>query len=309
MLTRASVHWADRIVAISSSNGLRWSSSQIHRPGYSSARRRIVSSAAAFRRPGSAHEVGTLPSHDVTSTTPDRPRPGSSAAHLVERTPRTWLTRVGADELPAAVAEVAAHGGGPLRWWVTEPTRADATAAGALGLSAERDLWQLRVQLPLPAPSALPVRAFAVGRDEHDWLAVNNRAFDWHPEQGGWTVEQLEARFAEPWFDPDGFLLHHDAASGRLAGFVWTKVHEPHGDDPTLGEIYVIGVDPAFAGRGLGRALTLAGFAWLHGERSVPVGMLYVDAGNEPAVRLYTSLGMTRHHTDSSFVGEVRPSQ
>jgi mycothiol synthase len=229
---------------------------------------------------------------------------------LIERTPRTWLTRVGADRLPAAVAEVAAQGGGPLRWWVTEPGDADTAAARAAGLAPERELLQLRTPLPLPrstvdAARHATVRPFMVGEDEDAWLDVNNRAFDWHPEQGGWTRSMLLAREQEPWFDPAGFLLHWDDETGRLAGSVWTKVHPAADGDPPMGEIFVISVDPDFGGRGLGRALTVAGFEWLHRERAIEVGMLYVEVSNTPAMKLYADLGMTRHHADHAYYGEI----
>jgi mycothiol synthase len=229
---------------------------------------------------------------------------------LIERTPRTWLTHVGADQLHAAVAEVSAQGGGPLRWWVTEPSEADAAAAHAAGLARERELLQLRTPLPLPpsivgAAPQLTLRPFVVGEDEDAWLDVNNRAFDWHPEQGGWTRSMLLAREQEPWFDPEGFLLHWDDVSGRLAGSVWTKVHGAADGNPPMGEIFVISVDPDFGGRGLGRALTAAGFEWLHRERAMDVGMLYVDVANTPAMKLYADLGMTRHHGDVAYYGEI----
>ena len=51
---------------------------------------------------------------------------------------------------------------------------------------------------------------------------------------------------------PMGFLLAWDGE--RLAGFCWTKVH-----DDGRGEIYILAVVPGSQGRGLGRALLLAG--------------------------------------------------
>jgi mycothiol synthase len=203
--------------------------------------------------------------------------------------------------LRRALDVVAGAGGGPVRWWVYRSDDGDHEAAHEVGLDESRDLWQMRRPLPLAEPFDVETRPFVPGRDEDAWLDVNNRAFSWHPEQGGWTRETLLAREAEPWFDPDGFLLHE--RDGRLAGFCWTKVHQADG----LGEIYVIAVDPDVAGRGLGRQLVLAGLDSLH-RRGVAVGMLYVDATNERAVRLYDDLGFTVDHVDRAFAGVVAPS-
>jgi mycothiol synthase len=221
----------------------------------------------------------------------------------IQRTPRTWVVYARPDELAAALGDVRRSGGGPVRWFVTDPDDADVAAAEAAGLTIERDLLQLR--RPLPVDASIPllaVRAFEPGRDEAAWIEVNNRSFATHPEQGGWTVDDVVSRESEPWFDPAGFLLHHDSETGELAGFVWTKVHDL---EPRVGEIYVIGVDPRFQGRGLGRTLTLLGLDWLHRERNIDHGMLYVDAANAPAVAMYNRLGFETDHVDRSFAGEV----
>jgi mycothiol synthase len=80
-----------------------------------------------------------------------------------------------------------------------------------------------------------------------------------------------------------------------MAGFHWTKVH-----DSNLGEVYVVGVDPAEQGSGLGRALTLAGLRHLR-DRGVAQAMLYVDEDNVPAIRMYEALGFTRATVDAMY--------
>lgn len=208
--------------------------------------------------------------------------------------------------LDAALGEVAARGGGAVNAWLrAAPERAAGEMAGR-GLRPVRELLQLRAPLPPEAvhdasSPPIPVRPFRPGRDEQAWLEVNARAFADHPEQGSWTLADLERREREPWFDPGGFLLHE--VGDRLAGFCWTKVHR----SPVLGEIYVIGVDPDFQGRGLGRALTRAGLGHL-ATRAVPTAMLYVEGTNTPALVLYRSLGFTEHHREVQFSGEVTAS-
>ena len=209
-----------------------------------------------------------------------------------------------ADLVGAALGVVGAEGGGRVHLWRSHPdTESDAVAA-AVGLRAGRDLLQLRRPLPTGEPWSIAVRPFVPGRDEEEWLEVNNRAFGWHPEQGGWDLATLKGREELGWFDPGGFLLHEE--NGRLAGFCWTKVH----DDPPvpLGEIYVIAVDPDFGGRGLGRELTLAGLDHLAGK-GLTVGMLYVDATNTGARALYDKLGFTLDHIDRAYVGDVPGGQ
>lgn len=91
------------------------------------------------------------------------------------------------------------------------------------------------------------------------------------------------------------------ASGGRLAGFHWTKVHgnDDHGHEP-IGEVYVVGVDPAERGGGLGRSLTLAGLSHLR-SRGLNQVMLYVDESNTAAIRLYEGLGFTRWDIDVMY--------
>jgi mycothiol synthase len=189
--------------------------------------------------------------------------------------------------------------------WVSGADDDSDAVAAELGLKPARDLWQLRVRLPVPSPRWPPgvtVRPFEPGRDDDAWLRVNNRAFAADPDQGRWSLAVLREREREPWFDPAGFLLAFDDRG--LAGFCWTRLHPPAPpvEPDALGEIYVIGVDPDRQGLGLGRSLVLAGLDDLHRRRGAAIGMLFVDAANAPALALYQSLGFSLARVDRGYV-------
>lgn len=196
-----------------------------------------------------------------------------------------------------------ATGEPPLVW-----AHGDLPAARALatrvGMTARRELWQLTRDLDgdLPAVPAAPrgvvVREFVPGSDEDAWLAVNARAFAQHPEQGRFTAADLAAREAEPWFRGDDLLLAQRGAErgSELLASVWLKV-EPGADD---GELYVLGVDPAAQGMGLGRLLTAMTLHRL-AARGLRQVLLYTEADNAAAVHTYTSAGFVRSRADVQY--------
>jgi mycothiol synthase len=194
-----------------------------------------------------------------------------------------------------------------IRLWAHGDLAAAAALARSAGFERIRALWQMRRSLaePLPEldlPAGVMLRTFRVGQDEESWLRVNGRAFAKHPEQGSWTARDLELREREPWFDPDGFLIAERGAGNdkTMIGFHWTKIHPAKGTEPSIGEVYVLGVDPDAHGGGLGSALTVAGLRYLS-ERGLDQVMLYVDEENSAAIRLYQGLGFTRRHTDAMY--------
>lgn len=186
---------------------------------------------------------------------------------------------------------------GPVSAWMHGDSPAARALAARTGFSPARELWVMRTQshdaiTPVAAPAGVELRPFAPG-DEAELLRVNAAAFAWHPEQGAMDSANLAERMNQPWFTPQDLIEAWEttAEGERMLGFHWTKKHSE-----TLGEIYVVGVDPAAQGRGLGRALTAAGLAHMAGLAQVH---LYVEADNTHAVRLYGSLGFSHAAADT----------
>lgn len=231
-----------------------------------------------------------------------------------------YLDLVPSSEVAPAMAEVAVHpearrrgigselirtglaaGGTGARVWAhgnLEPAKA---AAAALGLVVARKLLHMRRPLsdlpPATAADGVRLRTYEGPADDAELLRVNNAAFGWHPEQGDWTDAEIAQRRDESWFDPDGLFLAFDVDTGGLLGFHWTKIH-----GPTLGEVYVVGVDPAAQGRGLGGTLTSVGLYHL-ADRLGPSAtvMLYVEADNPAAVKTYERLGFEVVSSDVAY--------
>ncbi|MBC7677661.1 MAG: mycothiol synthase [Pseudorhodobacter sp.] len=201
----------------------------------------------------------------------------------------------------ATLATAALARPGPIAAWSHGDHPAARRIGVRLGMRPTRSLWVMRRGLgasaeplpPLQVPEAITVRGFRPDdpADAAAVLRVNAAAFAHHPEQGSLDQAGLDERLAEPWFDPAGLLLAEDATG--VLGFHWTKRHSP-----TLGEVYVVGIDPATQGRGLGRMLTLAGLHHLADGGSTDV-LLYVESDNAPAIAVYSRLGFTHLPEDT----------
>jgi mycothiol synthase len=237
------------------------------------------------------------------------PGGGASAEVVVDPAAR------GAGTGTALVRAALAAGGDGTGVWAHGDLPAARAVAARLGLRASRTLLQLRRPLPeaaptTPSPEAAPtapsvpagvtLSTYAGPEDDADLLAVNNAAFAWHPEQGGWSREQITARTGADWFDPAGLFLARDAA-GELLGFHWTKVHPATASEAALGEVYILAVAPAGQGRGLGGWLTAVGLEHL-ANRGLTEVELYVEGDNTAALRTYARTGFTEYSRDVQYV-------
>jgi len=166
------------------------------------------------------------------------------------------------------------------------------------GFVVVRELAYMTVQLPIDSPQRVPatrmLRSSDDSKDTESVLAINRAAFSEHREAASLDMAEFEDLLDQPGLGPEGFLVMEE--DGELLGFCWTRVHTT-GD----GEIFRIAVSPHVQGRGVGRALVIAGYNHLATEPGVTRGTLWVDLSNRAAVHLYRDLGMVDRLVNREF--------
>lgn len=188
-----------------------------------------------------------------------------------------------------------------LKSWIHGDNPAAQKLLSEAGFAPTRTLLKMQLDpslLPRPAtfatvPNGFQLNHFDLENIDHiaSLLAVNRAAFADHPEQGNLTVEGFMQLTNEPWFDPKDIMLcfTESAEQPRLAGFVWNKT-TTDSEAQIETELYVIGVDPDFAGKGLGSALLKVSLARMAQHRPERVS-LYVEGDNTPAITIYERAG------------------
>ena len=190
-----------------------------------------------------------------------------------------------ADEQAAIRATVdLVPDGDPHTFWAYRDEQIDA--ACRLGYVHLRSV--VRMAGPItdiaPRPTAgVDIAPMEVG-DIPMIVALNNRAFAGHREQGAMSEAGFSAMTELGWFRSDGALV---ARAGQgIVGFCITKW-----EGSTIGEVYLLAVDPEASGAGLGTALAAAGFNRL-ARHGATTAIVWTDESNRAATRLYRRLGL-----------------
>lgn len=89
---------------------------------------------------------------------------------------------------------------------------------------------------------------------------------------------------------PEGVILIYEG--NKLVGYCWTKINfeAEVTNSERKGRIFMLGVDPDYRGKGIGKIALLAGLAHLK-NKGVRVVELEVDSENKAALNLYRSVG------------------
>ena len=177
---------------------------------------------------------------------------------------------------------------------VPENDRVAKDVISQLGLELTRRhlemrLYMAEIRVQDTDRAAFGCRPLRQGEEDHlAWIQNRSFADQWGYNRN--TTEEITYQMNIRKCSPGDVLL---ACEGeRVTGFCWTGIvcGGREAVDERKGRIYMLGVDPDYIGKGVGRRVMLAGLAHLKGK-DVAAVELTVDSENEEAGRLYLSLG------------------
>lgn len=164
------------------------------------------------------------------------------------------------------------------------------------GFSPVRRFYEMTMELSAvtePSPSTpFTIRCLQAG-EEANLASLQNRSFadSWGYNPN--TAEQIEyaCKTTENTRDMIFLAMEED----RPVGYHWVNIeHDEQGAE--RGRTSMLGVDPDYRGKGIGRELLLAGLSYLKG-RGLQIVRLTVDSENLAANNLYLSIGFKKSDT------------
>jgi len=124
--------------------------------------------------------------------------------------------------------------------------------------------------------------------EEDKLTQIQNRSFTdtwgFNPS----SEEEISYRTNLSRSSPEDVVLACDG--DEIAGYCWTGIIYEAGTNERKGQILMLGVDPDYRGRGIGRGVLLAGLSYLN-SKGIQVAELTVDSKNQAACILYRSIG------------------
>jgi mycothiol synthase len=161
-----------------------------------------------------------------------------------------------------------------------------------LGFRRAREYFHLQLDTagrPLPGTEETTVSFRPLQPDELAlFTRLQNRCFAGAWEFNPNTVEEVAHEMASPFVSPQDIRLAWEG--DRLTGYCWTGFFPGAAEPPPRGQIFMLGVDPEYRGRGMGRTILLAGIAHLIGKGTQVIELM-VDSQNHTARALYESIG------------------
>jgi len=161
-----------------------------------------------------------------------------------------------------------------------------------LGFRLLRRFLELRLDITQVRWQDIDQTAFScrhLRRGEEDRLTqIQNRSF-----AGTWgynpnTVEEIVYRTNLSGCFPEDVVVAYDG--DKPIGYCWARIIYKAATGERKGQIFMLGVDPDYRGKGVGKGVLLAGLDYLK-SKGLPVAELTVDGRNRAACSLYRSVG------------------